>query len=98
MHAASTVPTSFATAPQQARRTAWKEGGGPVVGDSAGGMTGDSPADRDDSTCDVISSTGPFLVSPGHARHTTPEQLVPANNPKLAGWVRRLRDEDGTAP
>src|SRR5260370_20272900 len=97
MHAASTVPTSFATAPQQARRTAWKEGGGPVVGDSAGGMTGDSPADRDDSTWDVISSTGPFLVSRGQARHTTPEQLFTDNYPKLAGWVRRLFYKQKTA-
>ncbi len=68
-----------------------------MVGDSAGGMTGDSPADRDDSTWDVISSTGPFLVSRGQARHTTPEQLFTDNYPKLAGWVRRLVDDDDTA-
>src|SRR5712691_11130718 len=97
MHAASTVPTSFATAPQQARRTAWKEGGGPVVGESAGGTTGGSQGDRDDSTWDVISSTGPFLINRGKARHTTPEQLFAENYPKLAGWVRRLVDDDDTA-
>src|SRR6266700_1251880 len=103
MHAASIVPTSFATPPQHAQRTAWKEGGGPVVGDSAGGLAGGSPGDGDgnpagsDSSWDVISSTGPFLINRGKARSTTPEQLFADNYPKLAGWVRRLVDDDDTA-
>src|SRR5260370_29989586 len=60
-------------------------------------MTGDSPAERDDSTWGVTSSIGPFLVGRGQARHPTPEQLFTDNYPKLAGWVRRLVDDDDTA-
>jgi RNA polymerase sigma-70 factor (ECF subfamily) len=114
MYAAGIAPAPFATAPQHARRTAWKEGGGPVVGDSAGGLGGDIPGDRagyggdghaiepgpgvtDSGGWDVISSTGPFLINRGKTRSTTPEQLFTENYPKLAGWVRRLVDDDDTA-
>src|SRR4051794_37981392 len=97
MHAASIVPAPFATAPQQARRTGWKEGGGPVSGDSAGGPTGSGSGGSDSGGWDVISSTGPFLIHRGKTRSTTPEQLFTENYPKLAGWVRRLVDDDDTA-
>ncbi len=80
-------------------------------GDSAGDLAGDSPGDQagygrdghgsepsgDGDGWDVISSTGPFLVNRGKGRATTPEQLFADNYPRLAGWVRRLVDDDDTA-
>jgi RNA polymerase sigma-70 factor (ECF subfamily) len=48
---------------------------------------------------DAGAETGPYtLVSPGTtARKALAEQLFAANYPKLAGWVRRLVDDDDTA-
>jgi RNA polymerase sigma-70 factor (ECF subfamily) len=64
---------------------------------------GDGPAGTDaqrDPDDDIISSTGPMGVQ-GKARTTgnraIAEQLFAANYPKLAGWVRRLVDDDETA-
>jgi RNA polymerase sigma-70 factor (ECF subfamily) len=80
-----------------------------VGGDADAGLTGGSPGDRDpsgdsdggsashDSAWDVISSTGPFLLNRGKTRAMTPEQLFAKNYPKLAGWIRRLVDDDDTA-
>ena len=80
-------------------------------GDADAGLTGGGPGDRDpssdndsddgagshDGAWDVISSTGPFLLNRGKSRAMTPEQLFAENYPKLAGWVRRLVDDDDTA-
>ena len=60
-------------------------------------MSGESGGGSDSGSWDVISSTGPFLIKRGKARITTPEQLFTENYPKLAGWVRRLVDDDDTA-
>ncbi len=65
-------------------------------------MGGDGPAGTgpqrgpDD---DIISSTGPMAVQgkTSTAGHRAAEQLFAANYPKLAGWVRRLVDDDETA-
>ena len=49
---------------------------------------------------DAGAETGPYtaVVSPGaSARAALAEQLFAANYPKLAGWVRRLVDDDDTA-
>jgi RNA polymerase sigma-70 factor (ECF subfamily) len=48
---------------------------------------------------DAGAETGPYtVVSPGtSARGALAEQLFAANYPKLAGWVRRLVDDDDTA-
>jgi RNA polymerase sigma-70 factor (ECF subfamily) len=62
-------------------------------GGTAGAGTGRDPDD------DIISSTGPTAVQ-GKASTGSPataEQLFAANYPKLAGWVRRLVDDDETA-
>lgn len=68
-----------------------------MSGDSAGGLTGSGSGGSDSGGWDVISSTGPFLINRGKTRSTTPEQLFAENYPKLAGWVRRLVDDDDTA-
>ena len=48
---------------------------------------------------DAGAETGPYaIVSSGtSAREALAEQLFAANYPKLAGWVRRLVDNDDTA-
>jgi len=48
---------------------------------------------------DASAETGPYsTVSSGTgARQALAEQLFSANYPKLAGWVRRLVDDDDTA-
>ena len=48
---------------------------------------------------DAGAETGPYAtLSPGTgARRALAEQLFAANYPKLAGWVRRLVDDDDTA-
>jgi len=48
---------------------------------------------------DAGAETGPYaVVSPGtSARGALAEQLFAASYPKLAGWVRRLVDDDDTA-
>jgi RNA polymerase sigma-70 factor, ECF subfamily len=67
-------------------------GGGPVGGD-----TGTSP-DGNSGAWDVISSTGPLPVRGiSKAGRVLAEQLFAAHYPKLAGWVRRLVDDDETA-
>jgi RNA polymerase sigma-70 factor (ECF subfamily) len=44
------------------------------------------------------AETGPYAVVTGaDARKVLAEQLFAANYPKLAGWVRRLVDDDDTA-
>jgi RNA polymerase sigma-70 factor (ECF subfamily) len=67
-------------------------GGSPVGGDAGTGPDGDSGA------WDVISSTGPMPVGRvSKAGRVLAEQLFAAHYPKLAGWVRRLVDDDETA-
>ena len=50
---------------------------------------------------DAGAETGPYAVvsenSGASAREALAEQLFTANYPKLAGWVRRLVDDDDTA-
>jgi RNA polymerase sigma-70 factor (ECF subfamily) len=48
---------------------------------------------------DAGAETGPYaVISPSaSARGALAEQLFAANYPKLAGWVRRLVDDDDTA-
>jgi RNA polymerase sigma-70 factor (ECF subfamily) len=50
---------------------------------------------------DASAETGPYAVTAGTsgtgARRVLAEQLFAANYPKLAGWVRRLVDDDETA-
>jgi RNA polymerase sigma-70 factor (ECF subfamily) len=48
---------------------------------------------------DAGAETGPYTVvsSGASARGALAEQLFAANYPKLAGWVRRLVDDDDTA-
>ncbi len=48
---------------------------------------------------DASAETGPYatLTSGTGARRALAEQLFTANYPKLAGWVRRLVDDDETA-
>jgi RNA polymerase sigma-70 factor (ECF subfamily) len=50
---------------------------------------------------DAGAETGPYaVVTEAHdtgARHLAAEQLFTAHYPKLAGWVRRLVDDDETA-
>ncbi len=48
---------------------------------------------------DASAETGPYaaLTSGTGARRALAEQLFAANYPKLAGWVRRLVDDDETA-
>jgi RNA polymerase sigma-70 factor, ECF subfamily len=62
-----------------------------------GSVVGVGDADFDD----VISSTGPMplqgLERPTKAGRAMAEQLFATNYPKLAGWVRRLVDDDETA-
>jgi RNA polymerase sigma-70 factor (ECF subfamily) len=84
------------TAPWHERRGSRTKGGGPVGGD--GGGTAGVGAERDPND-DIISSTGPMVVQgkPSSASQATAEQLFAANYPKLAGWVRRLVDDDETA-
>ena len=66
-------------------------------------MGGDGPAGTGPQRVpddDIISSTGPMGVQgkAGTAGHRAmAEQLFAANYPKLAGWVRRLVDDDETA-
>ena len=53
-----------------------------------------------DAGSDAGAETGPYaVVSPaaGTARHALAEQLFAAHYPRLAGWVRRLVDDDDTA-
>lgn len=50
---------------------------------------------------DADAETGPYAIvtasSGTKARHVLAEQLFAAHYPKLAGWVRRLVDDDETA-
>ena len=48
---------------------------------------------------DAGAETGPYatVTSGTGARRALAEQLFTANYPKLAGWVRRLVDDDDTA-
>ena len=50
---------------------------------------------------DAGAETGPYAIVTGtsdtSARHVLAEQLFAAHYPKLAGWVRRLVDDDDTA-
>ena len=50
---------------------------------------------------DAGAETGPYAIVTGTsdtgARHVLAEQLFAAHYPKLAGWVRRLVDDDDTA-
>ena len=49
---------------------------------------------------DIISSTGPTALQGGASkagRRAAAEQLFATNYPKLAGWVRRLVDDEETA-
>ena len=48
---------------------------------------------------DMGAETGPYAVVVGatEARQALTEQLFAAHYPKLAGWVRRLVDDDDTA-
>jgi RNA polymerase sigma-70 factor, ECF subfamily len=90
------APMPAIVAPRQAGKASTK-GGGPVVGDTGAGF-------EQDSGDDVLSSTGPMRVQEKArgadrrtAGHAMAEQLFAANYPKLAGWVRRLVDDDDTA-
>jgi RNA polymerase sigma-70 factor (ECF subfamily) len=89
------IPARTVTTPWQERRGSRTKGGGPVGGD---GPAGTGPQRGPDD--DIISSTGPQTAQ-GKAgatgRHAMAEQLFAANYPKLAGWVRRLVDDDETA-
>jgi RNA polymerase sigma-70 factor, ECF subfamily len=95
------LPAPTVTTPWQARKTRTK-GGGPVGGDT-GGVVDPNTDFGDDSGDDVVSSTGPMLVQDTaqgkatKAGRAMAEQLFAANYPKLAGWVRRLVDDDDTA-
>ena len=60
---------------------------------------GDTGAQREPGE-DIISSTGPMPFQEGASkagRRAAAEQLFAANYPKLAGWVRRLVDDEETA-
>jgi RNA polymerase sigma-70 factor, ECF subfamily len=48
---------------------------------------------------DAGAETGPYAIvtGPADARRALSEQLFAAHYPKLAGWVRRLVDDDDTA-
>src|SRR5215469_14507717 len=70
-----------ATASVRLPRATWTQGGS--VGTDAGAETGPYAT--------VASGTGTG------ARRVLAEQLFAANYPKLAGWVRRLVDDDDTA-
>ncbi len=74
------------------------EGGGRVVGDAGTGPRDGMPA-GDSGEWDVISSTGPTpAMRPGTAAgRAVTEQLFATQYPKLAGWVRRLVDDEETA-
>src|ERR1700761_1854867 len=65
--------------------------GPPQAGRRGGGPVG----------TDAGAETGPYAVVTGTsdtgARHALAEQLFAAHYPKLAGWVRRLVDDDDTA-
>jgi RNA polymerase sigma-70 factor (ECF subfamily) len=53
-----------------------------------------------DASAETGAETGPYaVVSPaaGTARQALAEQLFAAHYPRLAGWVRRLVDDDDTA-
>ena len=64
-----------------------------------GGSPAGHGAERDPDD-DIISSSGPMMVQ-GKAgtagRRAAAEQLFATNYPRLAGWVRRLVDDDETA-
>src|ERR1700758_1689963 len=65
--------------------------GPPQAGRRGGGPVG----------TDAGAETGPYAIVTGTsdtgARHALAEQLFAAHYPKLAGWVRRLVDDDDTA-
>jgi RNA polymerase sigma-70 factor, ECF subfamily len=69
-----------------------------VVGDAGTGPREGMP-DESSGAWDVISSTGPTpaVGSVSRAGRAMAEQLFAAHYPKLAGWVRRLVDDDETA-
>lgn len=48
---------------------------------------------------DTGAETGPYAIVPktSHTRQAVTEELFAAHYPKLAGWVRRLVDDDDTA-
>jgi RNA polymerase sigma-70 factor (ECF subfamily) len=88
----ATLPAAQVALSRQAALTTQTEGGGPVGGDTGAGPDGNSGA------WDVISSTGPMPVGGlSKAGRVLAEQLFAAHYPKLAGWVRRLVDDDETA-
>jgi RNA polymerase sigma factor (sigma-70 family) len=94
------LPEPAISAARRARKARTK-GGGPVVGDTGGGWVEGGAGFEEDFGDDVLSSTGPARVlekeSASKAGHAMAEQLFAANYPKLAGWVRRLVDDDDTA-
>jgi RNA polymerase sigma-70 factor (ECF subfamily) len=55
------------------------------------------PGSGDSGSWDVISSTGPMPTKATAAGRAMAEQLFAAHYPKLAGWIRRLVDDDETA-
>jgi RNA polymerase sigma-70 factor (ECF subfamily) len=67
------------------------------VGGDGGGTAGAGAGRNPDD--DIVSSSGPMAVQgkASRAGRAAAEQLFAANYPKLAGWVRRLVDDDDTA-
>lgn len=68
-------------------------------GGDAGTEARDAGGDAGSGAWDVISSTGPMLVQGKASKsgRAVAEQLFTTQYPKLAGWVRRLVDDDETA-
>jgi len=95
MQATSTL--AVRETPPRAERAVQVEGGSRVVGDAGTGPRGAMP-NEGSGGWDVISSTGPtpMMRAPKAARAAA-EQLFATQYPKLAGWVRRLVDDDETA-
>jgi RNA polymerase sigma-70 factor (ECF subfamily) len=88
----ATLETAHAALTAQAALMTQVKGGSPVAGDAGTSPYGDSGG------WDVISSTGPTPIGRvSKAGKAQAEQLFAAHYPKLAGWVRRLVDDDETA-
>jgi RNA polymerase sigma-70 factor, ECF subfamily len=96
MQATSTLDVQ--ETPPQAVRSVQVKGGGRVVGDAGTGPRDGMP-DEGSGVWDVISSTGPTptLRPVSSSGRAIAEQLFATQYPKLAGWVRRLVDDDETA-
>jgi len=93
MYAASTMVGNDVLPSFQAGGTGCrKKGGAPLFGTGSKKTLGSGP-------WDVITSTGPVLGrgTGTAARRALAEQLFATNYPRLAGWVRRLVDDDETA-